>query len=75
MYQGCSWDGVSKVKGQNDAGRGWPRTVDMLKDAITEGSLSVFEAIDCLLVGSILMLVVDVKCLDGIAHHGSNMIC
>lgn len=75
MYQGGSWDGVSKVEGQYDAGRGWPRTVDMLKDAITEYSLSVFEANDCLLIGSILMLVVDVKCLDGIAHHVSNMIC
>ncbi len=66
---------MSKVEGQQDAGRGWSRAVDMLKDAVAERSMSVTRINCWLLIGSILMLVVDVKCLDGAAHHGANMSC
>lgn len=34
---------MSEVEGQHDAGRGWPRTVDMLEDAIAERSVSALE--------------------------------
>ena len=73
MYQGGSRRWISKVEGQHDPGSSWTRAVDMLKDTITERFVSVVGASCRLTVRSILMLVVDVKCLGGTAHHGGNM--
>ncbi len=64
---------MSKIEGQQDTGRGWSRTVDMLKYTITGNSLSAFESNANSTSRSLLVLVVDVNCLDGTGHHGANM--
>ena len=66
---------MSKVEWQQDTGRGWSRTVDMFKYTITSKPVSAFESNAGSTSRSLLVLVIDVECLDGTGHHGANMSC